>query len=115
MPELRFDGDSVVRVDVLIGDPAGLKVGPGVTLECGELTIGAGVRIGVLDADAFREPAGSKIQAARLHLGDETSIARGVRIDGGSLWLGRQVRIGNRTTIRVTENLVLGSGTTVQD
>lgn len=115
MPEIRFDNGSLICADVLLGDPGAVRMGPGVAVRCEELTIDGPVKLGVLEEDGFREPSGSEIRAQRMFLGGDIAIGRGVLINCGNVWFGKGVRVGHRSTIRVKDWLVLGSGTVVQE
>jgi maltose O-acetyltransferase len=98
---------STIAPDVVFGD--------GVVIEAEELEIGPGVRVGVSDTDGFRTPAGVEIRVRSLRLGAGVEIGPAVRVDGGAVTLGEDVRILRHSTIRVIDELEIGQGGTVNE
>ena len=98
---------STIAPDVVFGD--------GVVIEADELEIGPGARIGVSDTDGFRTPSGVEIRVRTLRLGAGIEIGPAVRIDGGAISLGDDVRILRHSTIRVIDELEIGYGGTVNE
>ena len=98
---------STIAPDVVFGD--------GVVIEADELEIGPGARIGVSDTDGFRTPSGVEIRVRTLRLGAGSEIGPAVRIDGGAISLGDDVRILRHSTIRVIDELEIGHGGTVNE
>ena len=98
---------STIAPDVVFGD--------GVVIEAEELEIGPGARIGLSDTDGFRTPAGVEIRVRSLRLGAGVEIGPAVRIDGGAITLGEDVRILRHSTIRVLDELEIGQGGTVNE
>src|SRR5688572_16144873 len=98
---------STIAPDVVFGD--------GVVIEAEELEIGPGARIGVSDTDGFRTPPGVEIRVRSLRLGAGVEIGPAVRVDGGAITLGDDVRILRHTTIRVLDELEIGQGGTVNE
>lgn len=92
-----------------------VSFGPGVVIETDDLEIDAGARIGVPDDDAFRTPHGVLIRAEKVRIGARASIAPAVRIEGGAITLGDDVRILRHSTIRVLDELDIGQGGTVNE
>ena len=98
---------STIAPDVVFGD--------GVVIEAEELEIGPGARIGVSDTDGFRTPRGVEIRVRSLRLGAGVEIGPAVRVDGGAVSLGEDVRILRHSTIRVLDELEIGQGGTVNE
>ncbi len=98
---------STIAADVVFGD--------GVVIEAEELEIGPGARIGVSDTDGFRTLPGVEIRVRSLRLGAGVEIGPAVRIDGGTITLGDDVRILRHSTIRVMDELEIGQGGTVNE
>ena len=94
-----------VAADALFGDD--------VVIEADEVEIGAGARIGFSEADDFRTPAGVRIRAQRLVLGERAVVGRAVRIEGGEIRLDADVRVMRYATIRVLDELHIGASGTV--
>ena len=93
--------------DVVFGD--------GVVIECDDLEIGPGSRIGISDTDGFRTPPGVMIRARRLRLGRGVEIGPSVRIEGGDIQLGDGVRVMRHSTIHVLDELRIGAGGTMNE
>lgn len=89
--------------------------GEGVVIECDDLEIGPGSRIGVSDRDGFRTPPGVVIRARRLRLGRGVEIGPSVRIEGGDIELGDDVRVMRHATIHVLDRLRIGDGGTLNE
>lgn len=94
-----------IAADVAFGDD--------VVIEADEVEIGSGARIGFSDGDDFRTMPGVRISASRLSAGARTLIGRSVRIEGGAISLGDDVRIMRHTTVRVLDELRIGASGTV--
>lgn len=108
MTEPRIEATrSEIASDVAFGD--------GVVIECDDLQIGAGCRIGISETDGFRTPPGVVIRARRLRLGRGVEIGPSVRIDGGDIELGDGVRVLRHATIHVLERLRIGAGGTLNE
>lgn len=86
-----------------------VEFGPGVEIRCRKVTIGPGCRIGLENKDSFRFPAGVRIECDELELGTGCTIDRAVFIEGGKLRFGPGCRVGAGSTIRVKDELTLGS------
>lgn len=91
----------------------GVTFGDDVVIEGDEVEIGAGARIGFSDADDFRTPPGVRISVERLFIGARATIGRSVRIDGGTVRLGDDVRVMRHATIRVLDDLQVGAAGTI--
>ena len=98
---------STIAPDVVFGE--------GVVIEAEELEIGPGARIGVSETDGFRTPPGVEIRVQSLRLGAGVEIGPAVRVDGGAITLGEDVRILRHSTIRVLDELEIGQGGTVNE
>ena len=108
MPEPRISAGRVdIADDVVFGD--------GVVIECEELAIGPGARIGISDRDGFRTPAGVSIHVRSLQLGPGVQIGPSVLMEGGAFELGEGVRVLRHATLQVTEHLRIGAGGTVNE
>ncbi len=94
-----------IAADVVFGDD--------VVIEADEIEIGSGARIGFSDADDFRTMPGVRISASRLTIGDRALIGRSVRIEGGGISIGTDVRVMRYTTMRVLDELRIGASGTV--
>jgi len=103
-PTIRASRVSIAA-DVAFGDD--------VVIEADGVEIGSGARIGFSDGDDFRTMPGVRISASRLAIGDRALIGRSVRIEGGEINLGTDVRIMRNTTIRVLDELRIGASGTV--
>jgi acetyltransferase-like isoleucine patch superfamily enzyme len=114
MPSLGLPASSSILCDdVELG--ADVEIGADVQIECQRLRLGHGVRIGCsADAD-FRALAGVRIQASELDLADGVVIGRCVRIRGGQIRLGRQVRVKEWNDIHVLRRLEIGARGTVNE
>jgi len=89
--------------------------GEGVVIECDDLEIGPGSRIGISETDGFRTPPGVVIRAQRLRLGRGVEIGPSVRIEGGDIDLGDGVRVLRHATIHVLDRLRIGAGGTLNE
>ena len=98
---------STIAPDVVFGE--------GVVIEAEELEIGPGARIGMSDIDGFRTPPGVEMRVQSLRLGAGVEIGPAVRVDGGAITLGADVRILRHSTIRVLDELGIGQGGTVNE
>ena len=98
---------STISPDVVFGD--------GVVIEAEDLEIGPGARVGVSDTDGFRTPPGLEIRVRSLRLGAGVEIGPAVRVDGGAVSLGDDVRILRHSTIKVLDDLEIGHGGTVNE
>ncbi|MDQ2934091.1 MAG: hypothetical protein M3R49_03750 [Chloroflexota bacterium] len=87
--------------------------GEDVVIEADELEVGPGTRIGWSGPDDFRTPPGVRIRARRVILGPGVQIGRSVRIEGGEIRLDAGVRVLRHSTIRVLDELEIGSSGTV--
>ncbi len=96
---------------VEIGD--GCEFGDNVVIEADEVVVGPGSRIGTSGGDDFRTPPGVRITADRFLVGAGVQIGRAVRIEGGAIRLGDEVRIVRHATIRVLDELEIGTHGTV--
>lgn len=104
------------RIDAGRAEVAGdVQFGQNVVIECDELAIGPGCRIGISDADGFRTPPGVVIRARSLRLGRNVEIGPAVRIEGGRIDFGDEVRVKSYATIRVLDELIIGDGGTVNE
>jgi acetyltransferase-like isoleucine patch superfamily enzyme len=112
MPVKEFGNGSRIRWEEGVLPPD-LEVGPDVVLDVGGLDCGRQVRIGASEAEAFRYPAGVRIEASVLELGDGVRIGRHVWMRGGHLRFGRKFRVGHQVTIHVSRRLLLGDGGTI--
>lgn len=107
---------SSARIDAKRPDIASdVEFGDGVVIECDDLQIGPGSRIGISDTDGFRTPPGVVIRARRLRLGRGVQIGPSVRIEGGEIELGDDVRVMRHATINVLETLRIGAGGTLNE
>lgn len=89
--------------------------GEGVVIECDDLEIGPGSRIGTSEGDGFRTPPGVVIRARRLRLGRGVEIGPSVRIEGGDIELGDGVRVMRHATINVLDRLRIGEAGTLNE
>lgn len=92
-----------------------VEFGPEVVIECEDLEIGPGSRIGISDRDGFRTPPGVVLRARRLRLGKGVEIGPSVRIEGGDIELGHGVRVMRHATIHVLDELRIGAGGTLNE
>lgn len=92
-----------------------VSFGDGVIIECDDLEIGAGARIGLSERDGFRTPSGLVVRARSMRIGPGAEIGPSVLIEGGDIDLGPGVRILRHATIRVVDRLVIGDGGTVNE
>lgn len=92
-----------------------VEFGDGVVIEAEELEIGPGVRVGLSDTDGFRTPSGVEIRVRSLRLGAGVEIGPAVRVDGGAVSLGDDVRVLRHSTIKVLDDLEIGQGGTVNE
>lgn len=107
---------SEARIEAKRRDVASdVAFGDGVVIECDDLEIGPGSRIGISEADGFRTPPGVVIRARRLRLGRGVEIGPAVRIEGGDLELGDGVRVMRHSTIHVLDQLRIGAGGTLNE
>lgn len=85
------------------------ELGPDVEVRAEKVSIGRNVRIGTTDDEnAFRFPGGTRIHVRELVLGDNVRIGRHVLIQGGRIELKRDCRVGHGSTIKVSNEMVIG-------
>lgn len=105
----KYPNDSAISSDKKIAIGSNFNIGSDVVLECGEVSIGDNVSIGVPGENGFRFPGGVRIRADKLILGSNVRISRHVMIRGGEIRLDRLVEIQPGATVNVTRRLVIGT------
>lgn len=90
-----------------------VKIAGDVIIECNDLTIGDGVRIGFREEENFTNIAGVMIKADKLVLEDGVSIGREVLIRGGTIHLAKNTKVKSSNTINVKDKLEIGKCSTI--
>ncbi|MBN1888231.1 MAG: hypothetical protein JW850_09580 [Thermoflexales bacterium] len=114
LPKIELPSTSHINCpDMQIGRD--VQIGPDVHIECEQLCLGDGVRIGCqADAD-FRAVAGVRIRVRKLELGNAASMGRSVSVRGGHIQLGQGARIKDWNDIHVRQRLYIGAGGVVNE
>jgi acetyltransferase-like isoleucine patch superfamily enzyme len=103
----------IVCQDIQVGE--NVLIGPDVHIECERLLLGNDVFIGCQTNADFRAVAGVRIHVRELDLGDHVTIGRCVRIRGGSIHLGKGVRIKDWNDVHVKRRLYIDAGGIVNE